>query len=207
MSKITTIFFDLGGVVATNGWDRNSRKVAVEKFGLDAEEYDKLHKSVATDMECGRMTLEQYMDKTIFYKNRSFKREEFRQFVLDQSYKIPEGFKLLEEVHKSGRFLLCTLNNESIDINAYRIEKFELRKYFTHFVSSCFVGHKKPEAEIFHIAVNITQKKPEECLFIDDREYNLEVPRKMGMNTILCKDPAQLRKEMDQLGILGACCV
>src|SRR5205823_9767226 len=120
---ITTIFFDIGGVLLTDGWGHDSRRAAAKKFGLDWDEYSDRHEKVAHAIEINRMTLEHYLDRAIFYRPRSFTRDEFREFIFAQSQPKPDSLKVAEELAKSGRYFMATLNNEILELNVYRIEK------------------------------------------------------------------------------------
>jgi putative hydrolase of the HAD superfamily len=198
---ITTIFFDIGGVLLTDGWGHDSRRAAAEKFGLDWDEYSDRHEKVAHAIEINRMTLEHYLDRAIFYRPRPFTREEFREFIFAQSQPKPDSLKVVEELAESKRHFMATLNNEILELNIYRIEKFGLRSYFPGFFSSCFLGLRKPDEAIYRMVMQITQRTPEECLFIDDREVNLECPRELGIKTILFTDAAQLRAQLVAEGV------
>jgi putative hydrolase of the HAD superfamily len=199
---ITTIFFDIGGVLLTDGWGHVSRRLAAEKFGLDWDEYSERHEKVAHAIETNRLTLEHYLDRAIFYRPRSFTREEFSNFIFAQSEANLDSLKLAEELAQSGRYFMATLNNEILELNVFRIEKFGLARYFSVFFSSCFLGLRKPDEAIYRMALQITQHAPEECLFIDDREVNLECPRELGINTILFRDATQLRSELIGKGVV-----
>jgi putative hydrolase of the HAD superfamily len=86
-------------------------------------------------------------------------------------------------------------------LNLQRIEKFGLRKIFRLFVSSCYVGLRKPESGIYRLATEITQINPEECCFIDDRALNLEGAANLGMRTIQMQTLEQLRGDLGKLGV------
>jgi putative hydrolase of the HAD superfamily len=94
-----------------------------------------------------------------------------------------------------------TINNESRELNLYRIEKFGLRGIFQLFVSSCFVGLRKPESGIYRLALEITQRPAAECCFVDDRALNLEIAAKLGMHTIEMQNVEQLKKDLEKLGV------
>ncbi len=198
---ITTIFFDIGGVLLTDGWGHNSRRAAAEKFGLDWDEYADRHEKVGHAIETNRMSLEQYLDRTIFYRPREFSREEFRAFIFAQSQPKPESIEIVAQLANSKKYFLATLNNEILELNVYRLEQFGLRNYFPVFFSSCFLGLRKPDEAIYRLALQVTQRVPAECLFIDDREVNLECPRELGMSTILFRDVERLRRELRQAGV------
>ena len=195
---ITTIFFDIGGVLLTDGWGHNSRRAAAEKFGLDWDEYNDRHEKVAHAIETNRLTLEQYLDRTIFYRPREFSREEFRDFIFAQSQPHLDSLDLINELGNSRKYFLATLNNEIMELNVYRIAEFGLRRCFPVFFSSCFMGLRKPDEAIYRAVLQITQRAPAECIFIDDREVNLECPRELGLTTILFRNAGELRRELRQ---------
>lgn len=201
MPDITTLFFDLGGVLLTNGWDRRSRRHCVESFGLDYEEFRDRHEFVADAFETGRMTIDDYLARTIFYRERQFTPAAFRQAMVAESEAFPEALSVIEELADSGRYLLATLNNESLELNQARIDRFELDRYFTAFFSSGFLGVKKPDQAIYRLALQITQRSAQECVFVDDRDLNLECAITEGMHTIHYDNPGQLRHELAGLGI------
>jgi len=198
---ITTIFFDIGGVLLTDGWGHDSRRAAAEQFGLDWEEYSDRHEKVGHAIETNRMSLEQYLDRAIFYRPREFSREEFRAFIFAQSQPKPESIAIVAQLADSKNHFLATINNEVLELNLYRLEHFGLRRYFRVFFSSCFLGLRKPDEAIYRLALQVTQQAPANCIFIDDREVNLECPRELGLNTILFRDAAQLRSELTELGL------
>lgn len=201
MPDITTIFFDIGGVLLTDGWGHDSRRAAAERFGLDWDEYTDRHEKVAHAIETNRMTLEHYLDRAIFYRPRSFTREEFRDFIFAQSQPKPDSIEIVRQLAESRRYLMATLNNEILELNVYRIKHFGLSRYFSVFFSSCFLGLRKPDEAIYRTALQVTQRQPEECIFIDDREVNLECPRELGLRTIHFQDATQLRRELRENGI------
>jgi putative hydrolase of the HAD superfamily len=198
---ITTIFFDIGGVLLTDGWGHDSRRAAAEKFSLNWEEYSDRHEKVGHAIETNRMSLEQYLDRTVFHRPREFSREEFRAFIFAQSQPKPDSIEIVAQLADSKNHFLATINNEVLELNLYRLEHFGLRRYFPVFFSSCFLGLRKPDEAIYRLALQVSQQAPANCIFIDDREVNLECPRELGMNTILFSNAAELRSELRGLGV------
>jgi putative hydrolase of the HAD superfamily len=201
MAGVSTLLWDNGGVILTNGWDRGSRQKAVEKFHLDWADFEDRHELLLNAFECGEATLDEYVRRTVFYRTRPFTPEEFKEFMFEQSQPMPESLDFLEQIAKTRRYRHAALNNESLEINAYRIRHFHLRDYFEAFFSSCYLGVRKPDREIYSLVLKITQRDPAECVLIDDRGLNLECAREMGMHTIQFKDVAQLREELANLGV------
>jgi putative hydrolase of the HAD superfamily len=201
LPKITTLFWDIGGVILTNGWDRGSRKEAAATFHLDWEEFQDRHDLSFPAFDSGQITLNEYLERTLFYRPRAFSREEFTAFMFAQSKEYPDTRAILDKVTKTQKYFVGAINNEPLELNQYRIEAFELRRNFLVFFSSCYVHSRKPEETIFRVALEVTQRPPEECLFIDDRPLNLERPGKLGMNTILYRGAEQLRLELGKYGV------
>jgi putative hydrolase of the HAD superfamily len=198
---ITTIFFDIGGVLLTDGWGHVSRRAAADKFGLDWEEYSDRHEKVAHAIETNQLSLEAYLTRTIFFRPRSFSREEFRAYIFAQSQPHSESIEIARRLATSQKYFMATINNEILELNVYRIETFGLRSIFPVFFSSCFLGMRKPDEAIYRLALQVTQRDAAECLFIDDREVNLECPREMGLQTILCESASQLKDALQQHAI------
>ena len=201
MSAIRAIFWDVGGVLLTNAWDHTERADALEHFHLDAKEFQTRHEMVVSSFERGKITLDEYLDRTVFYCDRPFTREAFRDYMFSLSQPMPEVLAFARALADSGKYFMGTINNESRELNLHRIEKFGLREIFGLFVSSCFVGLRKPESGIYRLAIEITQFNPQECCFIDDRALNLECAAKLGMRTIQMQTLEQLRGELGKLGV------
>jgi putative hydrolase of the HAD superfamily len=201
LPQISAIFWDVGGVLLTNAWDRAQRERALEQFKLDQEEFSDRHEMVVSSLERGKISLDDYLNRTIFYRPRPFAREVFKDYVFSLSQPHREVLAVAEELTKSGKYFMGTINNESRELNLYRIQTFGLREIFSTFVSSCFVGLRKPEEGIYRMALEITQRSAENCCFIDDRALNLEYARQMGMHTIEMQDVEQLRRELRKLEV------
>ncbi|PYT42370.1 MAG: hydrolase [Acidobacteria bacterium] len=201
MAEITTLFWDIGGVILTNGWDRASRKEAAAAFHFDWEEFQDRHDLSFPAFDSGQITLNEYLDRTLFYRQRSFTREEFTAFMFAQSKEFPDTRAILDKVSRSGKYFVGAINNEPLELNQFRIEAFDLRRNFLVFFSSCYLRSRKPEETIYRVALEVTQRPPEKCLFIDDRPLNLESPRRLGMNTIQHQNAEQLRCELGKFGV------
>jgi putative hydrolase of the HAD superfamily len=201
MAEITTLFWDIGGVLLSNGWDPGQRRRAVEEFALDPGEFEARHEELFLAFETHNVTLHEYLDETVFYRPRGFSREEFRRFMFAQSEAHPETIEIAQGLARSHRYLMATVNNESLELNVYRIRHFGLRRCFSAFYSSCVLGVRKPSAAIYERALEFTQRAPAECLMIDDRPENLEAPGKLGMTAIRYESSAQLREELARHGV------
>jgi putative hydrolase of the HAD superfamily len=201
VSAIRAIFWDVGGVLLTNAWDHKERAAALEHFHLDAKEFKARHEMVVSSFERGKISLDEYLDRTVFYEVRPFTRNQFRDYMLSLSRPMFEVLNLARTLAGAHKYFMGTINNESRELNVYRIDKFGLRDIFRVFVSSCFVGLRKPESGIYQLAIELTQIAPEECCFIDDRSLNLECAAKLGMHTIQMQTLAQLKGNLQKLNV------
>ena len=199
--SITALFWDLGGVLLTNGWDVSLRREAALVFGFDFGDFESRHARLVTDLETGRLALDDYLDSTIFYRAREFTKDAVKAYIFEHSQANPDAIPVIEELARSRKYLLATLNNESLELNEYRIQRFELRKHFMVFFSSCYLGVLKPDPLIYRRALQMTQRAPEECGFIDDRAGNLKPARELGIHAIQFRDARQLRQELTALGV------
>jgi putative hydrolase of the HAD superfamily len=201
LAKITAIFWDVGGVLLSNAWDHEQRQRTLQHFDLDEAEFESRHEMLVSSFERGKISLQEYLECTIFYRARSFTREVFAEYMLSLSQPNTETLRLAGELARSGKYLMSTINNESKELNLFRIQSFGLREIFRFFISSCFVGLRKPEEGIYRLALEITQVPPEECCFVDDRALNLDSASKLGMHVIQMKTAEQLRGEFQGLGV------
>ena len=201
MPSIRALFWDVGGVLLTNAWDHTQRSDALQRFQLDEREFHDRHEMVVSSFERGKITLDEYLDRTVFYRDRRFTHEEFRDFMFSLSQPFPDVLRFAQVLSNAGKYFMGTINNESRELNDYRIEKFELRKIFRVFISSCFVGLRKPERDIYRLTLEITHIPAEACCFIDDRALNLECAAQLGMHTIEMKNLEQLQADLGKLGV------
>ena len=201
MGQISAIFWDVGGVLLSNAWDRVERTQALAKFGLDQDEFHDRHEMVVSSFERGKLTLDEYLDRVIFYRTRPFSKEQFKNYMFSLSKPKQDILDMAAVLSRSNRYLMGTINNESKEINSYRIETFHLRQIFSIFVSSCFVGLRKPEPDIYRVALEVTQKNADQCCFIDDRGINLEGAERLGIHTIRLENAKQLQQKLSELGV------
>jgi len=203
LAKISALFWDVGGVLLSDAWDREQRQRSLKQFGMDEDEveFESRHEMLVSSFERGKISLQDYLERTVFYRPRSFTIEVFTQHMLSLSQPYPDTLRLAKELTQSGRYLMSTINNESKELNLFRIQTFGLREIFSLFVSSCFVGLRKPEEGIYRLALEITQKPPGQCCFVDDRPLNLDSASKLGMHVIQTKNAEQLRGDLQKLEV------
>lgn len=198
---ITHIFFDVGGVLGTGAWDTQQRMLAVDRFGLDAADFDRRHQQTAGMFEEGRLTLDEYLDVTVFHESRPFAREEFKAFMRAQSEPFLETIAIARELAEGRRYRLMIINNESAELNLHRLRRFKLVEIFTTFFSSCWLGVSKPSRRIYELALTISQADPKRSVFIDDGEQNLPPASALGMHTLQYVSPVQLATDLAASGV------
>jgi putative hydrolase of the HAD superfamily len=183
-TSVTTLFLDIGGVLLTNGWDRNARKLAADTFGLDDDEMDERHHLTFDTYEEGKLSLDEYLSRVVFHQERPFTPEEFRAFMFAQSRPYTEMIDLLCELRARYNLKLAAVSNEGRELTVYRIREFRLGTFIDFFVSSCFVHYRKPDADIYRIALDIAQVPPDEVVYVEDRAMFVEVAQGLGIRSI-----------------------
>ena len=198
--NITTLFLDIGGVLLTNGWGNESRKLAAEKFKLDIPEMESRHGIAFETYELGKITLDQYLDITVFYEHRTFSKDEFREFMFSQSQPYPEMIELIKRLKKRYGLKIVAVSNEARELNTYRIEEYKLAGFIDFFVSSTFVHLRKPDIDIYKLALDMTQSQPEETLCIDDICVFIKVAESLGIRGICHINYETTCKELQSFG-------
>jgi putative hydrolase of the HAD superfamily len=199
LTGIRHIFFDIGGVLGSNGWDREQRQRAVKQFDLNAEDFEWRHKEVVAQWEEGRITLDEYLDIAVFCTQRRFPREEFIEFMYSQSIPDEATISIARLLSRRAGFTMMTMNNEAEELNTHRIEKFGISQIFDAFLSSCWLGVRKPIPAFYSRGLGIAYAEPATSLFIDDRTQNIISASTLGMNVIHFKSAAQLRSDLERL--------
>ena len=199
--RITCLFVDIGGVLLTDGWNHHSRKRAAKHFKLDYAAMDERHRLTFDTYEQGHITLDEYLDRVVFYEKRSFTRAQFRKFMFEQSQAFPEMLALMADLKKRHGLKIVVVSNEGRELNAYRIPKFKLTDFVDFFVSSSFVGLRKPDAEILHLALDLAQVPVPQIVYIENTLMFAEVAEELGIRSILHKDCEFTRAALAALGL------
>ena len=193
------LFFDIGGVLLTNGWGHESRAEACKKFGLDPAEVKELHTFIFNVYEAHGVDLDEYLDTVVFNHPRDFTREDFKNFMYEQSKELPDTLAWLKEWKKDCGFRIMAINNEGKELNDYRIKKFKLHDCFDAFISSCEVSMRKPDPAIFKLAMGIAMAQPQECVYFDDRKMFALAAKKLGMRAYQHTDFETTKKILEDL--------
>ncbi|WP_298733637.1 HAD-IA family hydrolase [uncultured Chitinophaga sp.] len=199
-TPITTLFLDIGGVLLSNGWDRAARKRAAAEFSLDLPEFEERHHLTFDTYEEGKLTLDEYLDRIVFYEPRAFTREAFKEFMYAQTEAYPEMIDMICRIKATYGVKIAIVNNEGRELNEYRIRRFGLNKFVDFFVSSCFVHFRKPDADIFRIALDIALVKPQEVVYVEDRAMFVSVAEGLGIHGLLHENYTSTRDKLAAFG-------
>jgi putative hydrolase of the HAD superfamily len=198
---ITSLLLDIGGVLLTNGWDHYSRKKATERFDLDYEEMDERHHLTFDTYEEGKLSLDQYLNRVVFFRERTFTRDQFRGFMFDQSEPFTRMLAMIRALKSRYGLKIVAVSNEGRELTEHRIHTFALNDVIDVFISSCFVHFRKPDEEIYRLALDTAQIRAQEALYIDDRLMFVQVAESMGIRGLHHQDYESTRGQLAALGL------
>ena len=198
---INTIFTDIGGVLLTNGWDRGCRRKAIDIFKLDPEETEERHHLGFDTLEVGKITLDEYLSRVVFYKRRTFSRKKFWKFMTDQSQVLPGMIELIQQLKKKYRLKVAVVSNEGRELAEFRIKQFKLDSLADFFIVSSFVHFRKPDADIFRVALDIAQVAPQQVIYIEDRSMFVQVARGLGIHGLRHTDYNRTFEKLEKIGL------
>ncbi len=201
-TPVTALFLDIGGVMLTNGWDRRAREAAAKHFGLDLAELSDRHRMTFDTYESGKLSLDEYLTRVVFYENRPFTIEQFREFMFAQSVAYPEMITMVCQLKAKYGLKIAVVNNEGRELNEHRIRKFKLNEFVDFFISSCFVHFRKPDADIWKVALDIAQVPLDQVVYIDDRPMFVQVAEGLGLRGIAHKKYEQTRDALAAMGLV-----
>lgn len=199
--QITTLFLDIGGVLLSNGWGYEFRQLAVEKFHLDSTEMEKRHSIMFVTYEEGKISLDKYLDRVVFYKERDFSRSEFRDFMFSLTTADLEMIDLFKKIKLQYGLKIVAVSNEARELNAYRIKTFRLNKLIDFFISSCYVHLRKPDENVFRMALDTANVSVKQVLYIDDEQMFVDIAEAMGIKSIRHIDYLSTSKALITMGL------
>lgn len=198
---VACLFLDVGGVLLSDGWGRSARRRAAAAFEIDAAELDERHHLNFEIYELGKLSLDDYLVRVVFHRARFFSRDQFKSFMFAQSTPHHDMIALMANLKRRSRLKVFAINNEGRELNAYRIDAFGLDKIFDAFVSSCFVRLRKPDTDIFRLALDLAQSRPEQTVYIDNTAPFVEVAERLGMKVVHHLDYPSTREKLAGLGL------
>ena len=200
IQPIAALFLDIGGVLLTDGWGHQFRERDAKVFDLDLSEINERHKLTFETYELGKLTLEEYLNLVVFYQERNFTREEFKKFMFEQSMPYPETIELIRKLKEKYGLKIAVVNNEGRELNEYRIRTFKLDLLVDSFISSCYVHVRKPDADIFRIAMDIAQVPAQHIVYIENNPMFVQIAEGLGIKSILHTD---YKSTCAKLALLG----
>ena len=198
---ITHLFTDLGGVLLTNGWDRGLRQLVASQFQIDAGEMDERHHLTYDTYEACKISLSVYLERVVFWEPRPFTEDQVVAFMVDQARCFPEMIELYKRVKAENGLKIVVVSNEGRELTADRIQRFKLKEFVDIFVVSSYVHFRKPDEDIFRIALDVAQAEPSEVVYVDDRLMFAEVACRLGMHEIWHRDLDRTRAAFEALGL------
>ncbi len=201
VEPITALFLDVGGVLLTNGWDHNEREAACKTFSLDYEDMNERHHLTFDTYEEGKLSLDEYLDRVVFYQERPFSRADFKQYMYSQSKPYPRMIDLVRKLKAQYGLKVAVVSNEGRELAEYRIKTFDLGAIVDFYIFSCFVHFRKPDRDIFCIALDIAQVPPSQVAYIEDRNMFVEVAQSVGIRGIRHVDEPTTQARLGTLGL------
>jgi putative hydrolase of the HAD superfamily len=198
---VTTLFLDIGGVMLSNGWGHISRKLAAETFHLNYDDMQSRHKLTMVTYELGKLTLAEYLKRVVFYEKRDFTTDQFRNFMFTQTTPYTDMIGFIQKLKVQYKLKIAVINNEGRELNEYRIKKFQLTHFVDFFISSCFVHLRKPDADIFRLALDISQVKADHAVYIEDLQMFVDVARDIGIRSIQHKNYLSTTEALAEMGL------
>lgn len=198
---VTTLFLDIGGVMLSNGWGHESRKLAAEFFKLDYNDMEERHHLTFVTYEEGKLTMKEYLNRLVFYQKRAFTPDQFRKFMFSQTTPYTKMIEFIRQLKEQNQLKIAVVNNEARELNEYRIKKFQLNKFVDFFISSCFVQLRKPDADIFRLALDIAQVSAGQVVYIENTPMFVQIAEGLGVRSILHTDYKTTRTKLSALGL------
>jgi len=198
---IKALFLDIGGVLLNNGWDRKARQDAAKSFGLDYTDMEERHHLTYDTYEAGKINLDTYLDRIVFFEKRGFTKEQFRMFMISQSHAHQPTIDYFKTLKKTHNIKIGVLSNEGRELSEYRTRKFELHSFVDFFVVSSYVHVRKPDEDIYRLALGIAQLSPENCAYVDDRHLFVEVAQKLGIRSIHHTALSNTSAQLEAMGL------
>ena len=200
-SGITTLFLDIGGVLLTNGWDTALRKQTAEHFNVDYTELDHRHRVTYDTYEEGKMSLETYLRQIIFFEPRSYTAADVQNYILEQAEPYQDTIDLVQRLKAVYGLKIAVVSNEGREIAEDRIARFHLKDFVDFFIVSAFVHFRKPDLDIYRLALDVAHVQPEQVAYIEDRPLLCEVAAELGIHSVLNRNAAETREILAGLGL------
>jgi len=199
---IKCLFLDVGGVLMSNGWGHELRQKVSEVFNIEYDEMNMRHTQMFDIYENGKITFDEYLTKSIFFKKRDFSLQQLKTYIFDAVRPFQEMMDFIKEVKKEHGLKVALVSNEGRELAEDRFRRFDM-SFVDFFIVSSFVHYRKPDVDIYHLAIDTAQVLPSEILYIDDREFLTEIGEGLGMHAIWHQNIESTKKQMAEKFNLG----
>lgn len=202
-ARFTVLYTDIGGVLGTNGWDTPLRRRLCANFNLDFDQIEARHHLMFDSYERGFLPLDDYLRYVFFDSPRPFTIEDLREYTFNQSIAWPENIEFFKLVKQSNQLKMGLISNEGEGITEHRVGKFGLRQLADFMVISHCVHMRKPDHEIWRLALSLAQAGPQEAIYVDDREMFVNVAAELGFTAVHHISLENTRNCFRQLGLIA----
>jgi putative hydrolase of the HAD superfamily len=199
MNTPTTLFLDIGNVLLSNGWDHSLRSLAAQMYGLDIKQLNERHHLTYDTYEEGKLSLDTYLDRVVFYEKRPFTKEEFKAFIFVHTQPHQDMIDYIRGLKERYSLKVVAVSNEGRELMQYRIDHFELHTLFDFFIGSCFVHMRKPDLDFYRLALDVAQVEPHQVLYIDDRPMFVQIAKGLGIQGIVHRGYPSTSEAMQEI--------
>jgi putative hydrolase of the HAD superfamily len=175
----------------------------VKKFKLEAVEMEARHQMVFDTYEEGKLTENEYLDHVVFFRSRPFTRTAFRKFMFAQSTPYPRMLALVRELKAKYQLKIVAVSNEARVLNDYRILKFKLDAIVDAYISSCYVHLRKPDADIFRLALDVAHTPAQQVVYVENTPMFVKIATGLGIRSVLHTDYRSTCAKLASFGLHG----
>jgi putative hydrolase of the HAD superfamily len=200
-SKFQVLYSDVGGVLGTNGWDTHLRQKITAHFQLQLDQIESRHHLMFDSYERGYMSFEDYLRSVFFNVPRAFTLEQLRDYTYNESVAWPANIQFFKRAKELNRLKIGLISNEGRGLTEHRVRKFHLRELADFMIFSHCVGYRKPDREIWRLALDLAQVTPRESVYLDDRKIFVDIAADMGFTAVHYVSLEDLSRRLQELGL------
>ena len=197
MGKITTVFFDWGGVIADDPGD-DFLRLLLQDIGASEAQIQEIYDTYMRQFMTGHISEKEYWHKLsahyglTIHDSISDEFKKWRGLITNDAV-----FALVDEAKAKG--LKTAILSNVIEPTYNVLQEAGYYSRFDEIIASCKVGFAKPQKEIYELALSQLQTTASQSLFIDDKQKNLDPATKMGFTTILAQNSHQIINDVHQV--------
>lgn len=192
---IKTVIFDLNKVIVT--YDK-SDNLYISHLGIGRESFWKNRGEDLEKYTLGKLSFEDFLRNQLSKSNLSQEKLFLAKKIHNNCLRIVKGIKpLLEKLSK--KYNLILMAGEGKESFNLKLEKFDLKRYFSKTYATWMIGRNKTDANFYNLILKENNLSPKETIFIDDQERYLNTAKKLGINTIKFENSARLKSQLSQI--------